>query len=195
MTVTAIFTLVTSLCKAISKWMKTHEYVHWIALISGLALLISLLCFKKLVRKVPINYILLATFTVIWSYMVAGFSSYTDPKIVLVAAVCSAAMFIGLTTVACLVKAEKLGYCWSLLSVFSSLIVPGIIFMIIYRSKYIHICVIMVCILVFSLYIIYDTKRIMLSLSVDEYIIGSLLIYVDFIQLCMCLVTLLGINN
>ena len=175
--------------------MKNHAFVHWITLTCGIILLITLFCCKQTVRKVPLNYILLVTFTLLWSYMVAGFSSYTDPKVVLAAAVCSAFMFVGLTTLSCLISAERLNYCWGFLSVLLSMVLPGIIFMLMFRTKIIHVSVIIICILLFSFYIVYDTKKIILTLSVDEYIIGSLLIYVDFISLCICLITLFGINN
>ena len=138
--------------------MKAHAYVHWIALILGIILMMTLLCARRVVRKVPLNYILLVSFTLLWSYMVAGFTSYTDPKIVLIAAVCSATMFLGLSTMACCVKTEKFGYCFGFLSVLIALVLPAIIFSLLYPNKIVHTMVCVLLITLFSFYIIYDTK-------------------------------------
>ena len=175
--------------------MKEHQYVHWIALICGGLLMITLLCGRRIVRKVPYNYIMLGGFTIFWSYMVAGFTSYADPKVVLVAAVCSVTMWFGLTAMACLVRTERFGYCFGFISVLVALVLPAVVFMIIFRNRIVQTVVILIVILLFSFYIVYDTKQIMKSLTIDEYIIGSLLIYVDVIQVCMCLVALFGANN
>lgn len=157
--------------------------------------MVSLLCGRRIVRKVPYNYIMLGVFTVFWSYMVAGFTSYADPKVVLVAAICTVAMWVGLTAMACLVKTERFGYCFGFLSVLVALALPAVLFMIMFRNRVIHTSVILIIVLLFSFYIVFDTKQIMKTLTVDEYIIGSLLIYVDVIQICMCLVALFGANN
>jgi hypothetical protein len=161
--------------------MKNHQWVHWIALICGGLLMISLLCGRRIVRKVPYNYIMLGIFTIIWSYMVAGFTSYADPKVVLVAAVCSVAMWVGLTAMACLVKTERFGYCFGFLSVLVALVLPAVLFMIMFRNRVVQTAVILIVVLLFSFYIVFDTKQIMKTLTIDEYIIGSLLIYVDVI--------------
>ena len=49
------------------------------------------------------------------------------------------------------------------------------------------------CIL-FSIYIIFDTKMIQKYLSVDEYVIGALMIYIDVIQLFLYILSLFGSN-
>jgi FtsH-binding integral membrane protein len=114
---------------------------------------------------------------------------------VLIAAVCTSVMFVGLTALACFVKTEKMSYCWALMSVLTSLALPLVIFMLIFRDRLIHTAVSVIFVALASLYIVYDTKQILKTLTVDEYIIGSLLIYVDIIQLFLWLVSLFGTNN
>lgn len=43
-----------------------------------------------------------------------------------------------------------------------------------------------------SIYIVYDTKKIMRDYAVDEYIIAALMLYVDIIQLFIFILSLLG---
>ena len=48
--------------------------------------------------------------------------------------------------------------------------------------------------LLFSIYIVFDTRMIMKKLAVDEYIIGALMIYIDIIQLFLYILALFGNN-
>jgi MFS superfamily sulfate permease-like transporter len=61
------------------KWMAKHWYVQLIALIFGVLLLLILMCSRQIVRKVPVNYAALFTFTAIWSYVVASICAFTSP--------------------------------------------------------------------------------------------------------------------
>ena len=108
------------------------------------------------------------------------------------AVVTTSVMFIGLTVYACLVRAEKMTICWGLLAVVSSVIFPLVIFMLIFRSYLIHMAVIFACVILFGLIILFDTKMIIRKLDVDDYIVGSLMLYGDFIQLFLCLLSLFG---
>ena len=138
--------------------MAKHWYIQLVALILGIIVLTVLVCMRGAMRKVPANYIALFSFTAIWSYVVASICAMTSPQAVLIAAVCTSAMFVGLTCIACFVKTEKLTYCWALLSVLGSLAVPLVIFMIIFRSKMVHTAITVVLVALASLYIVYDTK-------------------------------------
>ena len=61
----------------------------------------------------PLNYILLFTFTLAESYLVASICSLYEeaPEVVLMAAVTTLALFIGLTIFACCCKMMKLTFC------------------------------------------------------------------------------------
>ncbi len=56
------------------QWVRDNYYLHYVALIIGIALMCTLVCCQRHARIVPRNYILLAAFTVCWTYMVAGFT-------------------------------------------------------------------------------------------------------------------------
>ena len=126
---------------------------------------------------------LLFTFTLAESYLVASICSLYEeaPEVVLMAAVTTLALFIGLTIFACCCKMMKLTFCWAIGAAISFCMWPMFLFMWIYPSEMLYnmFCV-LGCIL-FSIYIIFDTKMIQKYLSVDEYIIGALMIYIDVI--------------
>ena len=92
--------------EAAQKWIKEHFYLHYAALILGLVLFCVIGCCKKPARKVPINYILLFTFTALWSYMVAGLVQFYPPQNVLIVAAFVLAMWIGLTIYAVCAKEQ-----------------------------------------------------------------------------------------
>lgn len=173
--------------------MRDHYYLHYAALIFGIAILCVVLCCQKHARIVPRNYILLGAFTFCWAFMVAGFTQWYDPEDIIVAASLTTAMVIGLTLFACFTK-MKLTWLWGIGAALSIAIWPLIIFLFIFPNKLLFHVICFVVIILTSIYIVYDTKLIMHKLNVDEYIIGALILYVDIVQLFMWLLSLLGSN-
>jgi len=173
----------------LGEWMKKHTWLHLVAMVVGICLFCIIACFKEASRKVPQNYILLFTFTFVWSYMVAGFCSWYNPESVLAAATMTTVMFVGLTAYACCAKDEELEYCWAAGAVLSFLLLPAILFAILFGAyTFFYVLVIVLC----SIYIVYDTKIIMKDLEPDEYIIGALILYVDLINLFLYILSLFG---
>lgn len=112
--------------------------------------------------------------------MVAGFTQFFDPEDVLVAACLTTAMVLGLTVFACCCN-MKLTCLWGIGAALSMAVWPLFIFMWIFPSKLLFIVLAFVVVILTSIYIIWDTKMIMTKLTVDEYIIGALMLYVDII--------------
>ena len=175
------------------EWIRDNYYLHYVALIVGIALMCTLACCKKHARKVPRNYILLFAFTICWSYMVAGFSQWFEPEDVFIAAALTTAMVFGLTLFACFCK-MKLTWLWGIAAAGTIAVWPMIIFFWIFPSKVLLNIICFVIVVLTSIYIIFDTKMIMKGLDLDEYIIGALLLYVDIVQLFLYILSLLGNN-
>ena len=175
------------------EWMKDHIYLHFVAIVVGIALLCAIHCCKNNARIVPRNYILLGLFTICWSYMVAGFAGQFEPEIVFMAAALTFAMFIGLTLFACFCK-MRMTVLWGIAAAGTIAVWPMIIFFWIFPSKAFYNVLCFFIVILTSIYIIFDTKLIMGYLSVDEYIIGALILYVDIVQLFIYLLSLLGNN-
>jgi len=173
------------------QWVRDHYYLHYVCLVVGITIMCTLLCCSKHARVVPRNYILLTIFTVVWAYMVAGFTQWFESEEILIAASITLAMVIGLTLFACCTK-MKLTWLWGIGAALSMAVWPLIIFSWIYPSMLLYNIICFLVVILTSIYIVYDTKLIMKKLSLDEYIIGALLLYVDIVQLFMFLLALLG---
>lgn len=143
--------------------MRENPFIHWIAIFVGIVLFFTLLCpcCKSCQRKVPWNYILLFTFTICISYIVAGFCSYFEPVVVFCAAVTTMSMVGGLTILACCMKSEQVGYLYGFAVALVFTLLPMIFFAVIWRSFWLTILIEGAFIVLFSLYIIFDTRLIM----------------------------------
>ena len=175
------------------EWVRDNYYLHYVCIIIGIAILCSLMCCLKNARVVPRNYILLGVFTLVWSYMVAGFTQWFEPDEVFIAATLTCVMVTGLTAFACCTK-MKLTWLWGIGAAMSFAVWPLIIFFIIFPSLLLYNILCFFVIILTSIYIIWDTKIIMTKLGVDDYIIGALILYVDIVQLFIWILSLLGNN-
>ena len=162
------------------QWVRDNYYLHYVALIIGIALMCTLVCCQRHARIVPRNYILLAAFTACWTYMVAGFTQWFEPDDVLMAITLTFAMVVGLTLFACFCK-MKLTALWGVGAAMSIAVWPLFIFMWIWPSKILFQIICFFVIILTAIYIIFDTKMIMKKLELDEYIIGALMLYVDIV--------------
>jgi len=166
--------------ESVKEWVRENYYLHYVCLVVGISIMCTLLCCMKHARIVPRNYILLAIFTIVWSYMVAGFTQWFESEEILIAAATTLAMVIGLTLFACFTK-MKLTWLWGIGAALSLAIWPLIIFSWIYPSKLLYNAICFLVVILTSIYIVFDTKLIMKKLALDEYIIGALLLYVDIV--------------
>ena len=150
------------------------------------------ICCRRTARKFPINYILLFSFTLCMSFYCLVFCSFFDPKDVIVAAILTIAVTAGLTVYAIRTKTD-FTYLGGLLFAFSFLLVFTVAF-----YFWIHVTVfwIMLGILVYSLYIIFDTQLIMgqigLEYNIDDYCLAALNLCIDIIYLFIRILQLIG---
>ena len=175
------------------EWIRENYWTHYVALILGGVLLCSLCCCLQNAKKVPRNYILLALFTICWTYMVAGFTQWFEPNDVITAAATTLGMTVGLTVFACCTR-MKLTWLWGIGAALSFAVWPLILFCFLFPSRLLFNVICFLIVILTSIYIVFDTKLIMKKLTLDEYIIGALLLYIDIIQLFMYLLSLMGNN-
>ena len=154
---------------------------------------IMFICFRQTARRVPYNYILLLGFTLAMSFYCLVFCSFFDPADVIVAALLTIAATIGLTVYAIRTK-ENFTYCGGFLfaCLFLSVFTFGFYFWVGY-----YVFFILFAILIYSLYIIYDTQLIIgklggLAYSVDDYCLAALNLYIDIIYLFIKILQLVG---
>lgn len=184
-----------TLMKDVRIFLKNHFYIFYIA--AGVALIVLFLswCMRKELKKVPWNYILLFLWTISVAYMVMTACAYYDKEIVITAMGLTAAVSVGLTVYTFISKND-----FSYLGNIISLLITEIVFYALFgawfhRWLYFFYCVL--CVILFGFYIIYDTKQIIGGLKekfeIDDYVIATLALYTDIVNLFIVLLSLLGV--
>jgi protein lifeguard len=180
---------------------------HWGWLLAAILLAIfieiALICGRSLARKVPINYILLLIFTVCETYMVACSTVYYSayPYTVIQAGVGTAMITLACTAYAFKAKADftmKGGLIFLLFAVALFFILFAFIIVAASSPGESHpVFVNIICcivILLLGLFLIHDTQLIVgkgkWKLSIDDYIIGAMIIYIDIITIFLYMLAL-----
>ena len=188
--ITSIF-ICLSFVKPINEFIKSEEFVRGPFFISFLVIFlfvtifvcIMFSCCKSTARKVPLNYILLFSFTLCMSFYCFIFCAFFDPQDVIAAALLTTAATVGLTVYAIRTKTDFsfLGgflFCFGFLFVFSFAFYFWIRFTVVW---------LMIGVLIYSLYLIYDTQLIMgnvgIEYNIDDYCFAALNLYIDIIYL------------
>ena len=152
-------------------------------LIITITVCIMFSCVRDTARKFPINYILLFAFTLSMSFYCLIFCAFFDPQDVIAAAILTIAATIGLTVYAIRTK-DDFSYLGGLLFCFMFLSIFTIGFYFWIRATIFWLAL---GVLVYSLYIIYDTQLIMgnvgVEYSIDDYCFAALNLYIDIIYL------------
>jgi len=175
------------------------QYDQWwllvVTCILTLAISIAMFCFRGLSRKVPTNYILLFAFTFCEAYIVSFACSQTDPTTVIAAASFTAFITICLTVYAMTTKTDFTLQMGSLFVIFPTLLVFGLVCLITMSFvMYMMWCAIGV--LIYGFYLLIDTQLIIggkfYSISMDDYILGAFILYIDIIVLFLQLLRMLS---
>ena len=183
-----------SMTTSFGSFQKQYPGLMIFALITSIVVMIMIMCFPSYGKQVPTNYILLALFTVAEGYLVSALCGVTNPKIVFMAASMTCFITIALTIYACTTK-QDFTVCNSLLFIGSCIMLLFGIFVFFTQSKTIHIVMCCFGVLLYSIYLIYDTQLIIGNkenrLDYDDYILGALMLYLDIINLFIYLLQIL----
>ena len=157
-----------------------------VAAILTIILTIMLFCCINFARSVPTNYILLGVFTICEAYIVSYSCAMTDPKIVFMAAVMTLGITVALTLYAMTTK-QDFTFMGGTLFVFGMVFFIVGIFLLFTDNPVLHVIYSGIGVFLFGIYLIYDTQLVMGNkrheLSVDDYIIGALILYIDIIMI------------
>ena len=160
----------------------------------GLFNIFPLICCKEFSRRVPINYILLVVWTICQSYMVATCCSFYDKNVVMTSAILTLGATIALTLYAFSTK-DDFTFLGGMLFIVSVLLLLSVILSIFFRS-FINTLYCFLCVFAYSIYLVYDTQLLLgnlgISYEIDDYIIASLNIHLDIIQIFLSILQLLG---
>lgn len=177
------------------KWVQKNAWLAYVAMFAAIAYALASCCWSglyKIQREVPTNYFVMAFITVIYSYIVGFICTVYEPSKVLEAAICTMALFVGLSTLACFVKTKNLSWLWAILAVVGIMLFPAIIFFLIFPTRLVYTAILILLVILFGLYILWHTKVIMKQLSLDDYVLGAIILYLDIINMFLLLLRLFG---
>lgn len=175
------------------RWTLTDgSWTRGVSMLSVFGLLISLMCLKN---RYPLNLVLLFGFTLAMSYTIGlittAYAAAGMQILVVEAFGITSLLFIALTifTVYSKIDFSPLGsvllvctFVFIIWGLFASLAFPSFAFRQIYAG---------VGTLLFSLYILYDTHAITTYLSYDDYVLGAINLYLDFVNLFLMILSCL----
>lgn len=186
--------------ESIHEHFPTHYPFLAICSVIMLSVLITFFCCINTARKTPLNYILLFTYTLCMSYYLLILTSFYEPITVVFALGLTIMSTLGLTVYACKTKTDYTFCGFLLFSFVFVLIFCGIFFPIglftgmTYNGIYIFWTI--VGIIVYSVYLIYDTQLILgefgYKYDIDDYVIAALNLYIDIIYLFIRILELVG---
>ena len=192
--ITTIAVYISLVNEAIMKFMMQNNYVIFFSAISAIIVLLIMVC-GKLTNVVPINYILLLIFTLFESITVAFITVYYEPISVLSCAGLSMLIVFGLTMYACFTKTDFTMMGGFLFSCSIVLIFLGIIGLF-FRSYFYQMLLNSMRVLLMSVYLIFDTQLVIGKnsqlIKLDDYILASLNIYLDVINIFLKILRSLG---
>ena len=177
----------------IKQYILSKTEFFWIAMVLSLIIIIPVLCFKNLARRVPINYILIILWTICEAYMISCVCCVFDQKVVLISAACTLAV-TGAITMYAFVTKEDFTFMGGFLS--SSLILLFIFSLLVFIFPIMNALVCVFGLLLYSMYLLVDTQMILGKFgneySIDDYIIASLAIYLDVIQIFLYILQIIA---
>nr|CAH8849975.1 unnamed protein product [Trichobilharzia regenti] len=198
--ITAAIILIFMLIPGISIWVTKNPFTLWLALGIFTMVYFPLCCIESFRRSYPTNFIALIILTIAQSFLLAAVSCTYSTYNVLTA--------VGITFMICLcatvfARTTSIDFtkCWIVLfMLLIALVFMGIASMFVYmyygRNSVFHVIYGGFGAAVFTLYLIYDTQLLIggrtYSLNPEEYIFGTLILYIDIIMIFTYLLKLIG---
>jgi len=165
--------------EAIKLFVQRSQWVVMLCFISSLALIIGLHVKR---HQHPVNLYLLGAFTLVQSYTVGTVVTFYDVPLVLQAFILTLSVFVCLTSYTMQSKYDFSGWKAGLFTGLWVLIIAGVMNMFFHNDRFELLCASGGALL-FCFFIIYDTHVLMRKLSPEEYIVASINLYLDVINL------------
>lgn len=170
-------------------WVQTHTWSFYVPLFGTLVNL-GFLYWKR--HSHPLNFVLLSTFTLMEAFTLGITVAFFDNIIVMQALLITLGVFLGLTLFTFQSKYDFSGMGPWLFGGLIALLMTGIVQIFIPFSRGLDLAFAIGGCLLFSGYVVYDTYIINNRLSPDEYIMGAISLYLDFINLFLSILRLLN---
>ena len=193
---TVIYIAVVVSVDSIKDYMKDNKWIFWVSFALTMMILFSMLWFYQILRISPCNYIILFLFTCFYSGMITSITCLFEPESVLVSAILTLVMFVGLLFVALTTRRSFPIIC-ALVIVSMFLLICSIILLIIYLDRWAVILISFVGLIFTSIYVLLDIDMITdkYGLTYDDYILASIQLYTDIIMIFVYILQILGNRN
>jgi FtsH-binding integral membrane protein len=170
-------------------WVQGHVWAFYVPLF-GTLINLGLLYWKR--HSHPLNFVLLSTFTLMEAFTLGVVVAFYDNVIVMQALLITLGVFLGLTLFTFQSKYDFSGMGPFLFGGLIALCMTGVVGIFIPFSRTMDLVFAIGGCLLFSGYIVYDTYIINAKLSPDEFIMGAISLYLDFINLFISILRLLN---
>jgi FtsH-binding integral membrane protein len=170
-------------------WVQTHTWAFYVPLVATFINL-GVLFWKR--HSHPLNLVLLSTFTLLEAFTLGIGIAFYDNVIILQALIITLGVFLGLTLFTFQSKYDFSGMGPFLFGGLIALVVTGFVGVFLPFSRTFDLIMAIGGCLLFSGYIVYDTYMINKRMSPDEYIMASISLYLDFLNLFINILRLLN---
>jgi hypothetical protein len=174
---------------SVVNWVLANTWSFYLPLF-GTIINLGVLYWKR--HTHPWNLVLLTTFTLMEAFTLGIAVSFYPNVLVLQALLITVGVFLGLTLFTFQSKYDFSGLGPFLFASLIALCVAGFVSIFLPFSRGVDIVFAIGGVLIFSGYIVYDTYNINKRLSPDEYIMGAISLYLDFINLFINVLRLLN---
>ncbi|KAF9462430.1 inhibitor of apoptosis-promoting Bax1-domain-containing protein [Collybia nuda] len=161
-------------------WVQTHTWAFYVPLF-GTLINLGVLYWKR--HSHPLNFVLLTTFTVMEAFTLGVVVAFYNNVIVMQALLITLGVFIGLTLFTFQSKYDFSGMGPFLFGALIALCMTGLVGIFIPFGKTMDLIFAIGGCLLFSGYIVYDTYIISAKLSPDEFIMGAISLYLEYVNL------------
>ncbi|CAB3221048.1 unnamed protein product [Arctia plantaginis] len=167
---------------------------NWMVMVAFVLSMITLFALIAKRRDSPANLYLLAAFTVVQAYSIGVVVSYYNTGVVIQALALTFAVVFSLTAYTLNTKTDFSFIGYGLVAGLSVLILGGILQIFIQSSAF-EVALSFVGAILFSLFLIYDTQMMMTTLSPEEYILATINLYLDILNLFLYILRILNELN
>ncbi|KAL6264094.1 protein lifeguard 4-like [Pogonomyrmex barbatus] len=172
-------------------YVQNNVWTIGLAFFLTMAILIALMIKR---RDHPTNLILLSTFTLVQAYTIGVVVSMYDTTVVLEALFITLTVLLGLTAYTFQTKRDFSFLGFGLFIGLWCLLIGGLL-QIFLQSTTLELVISIGGALLFCLFIVFDTQLIMHTLSPEEYILATINIYLDIINLFLHILRALAISR
>lgn len=170
-------------------WIRSNQWMMWVSLFGAIGFM--LLTFWKR-KSYPTNLLFLSGFTLLEAYSISVIVTFYDSRIVLLALVLTAGIFVALTLFACQTKYDFTSWMPYLFGGLWILVLFGFVAAFFPYNSTAELIYGSVAALIFSGYILVDTQLIMRHYHVEEEIAAAISLYLDIINLFLAILRILN---